>query len=267
MKIEIIDAHTHVQFEQYDDDRDEVIKRSLNKGIGMINAGADLESSKKSIDLAYRYPGLWATVGIHPTEVKDFDSFDEIEKLASDEKVVGIGECGLDFYREEDRNNLEIQKELFLKHLELSRKVKKPLVIHCRQAFKETLEILKTHKNLLLENAGIFHFFTGGKEEAEKALEFGFSFTFNGLITYNRQFDEIIKFIPLEKILLETDAPFVSPLNHRKERNEPSFVDEVLIALSEIKKLDLEKTKNILLKNTIDLFQLTISSNSSGFVV
>ncbi|MFA6136172.1 MAG: TatD family hydrolase [Candidatus Paceibacterota bacterium] len=255
MNLKIIDAHTHVQFEQYDKDREGVIKRALDKEIGMINAGADLKSSQEAVNLAHKYDGIWATVGLHPTDAKkDLDKFDEIGKLAADDKVVGIGECGMDFYREEDRNNRVIQEELFIKHIKLSDQIKKPLVIHCREAFPGTFEILENHKDFLLKNAGIFHFFTGGIEEAKKALNLGFSFTFGGLITYNRQFDEVIKYIPIENILIETDAPFVSPLSHRKERNEPSFVGEVLESISVIKNMSLEETEKIIFKNTTDLF-------------
>lgn len=278
MDIKIIDAHTHVQFQQYDKDRDGVIKRALESGIGMINAGADLESSEKAVDLTKKYDGVWATVGIHPTETQThsdngmdkpgFISEDqlsnqrestmrEIEKLAHDNKVVGIGECGLDLYREEDRNNKTMQEELFIKHIELSNKIKKPLVIHCREAFSQTFEILENHKNLLFKKAGIFHFFTGGIEEAEKVLDLGFSFTFGGLITYNRTFDEVMKYIPIENILVETDAPVMSIKSHRKERNEPSYVTEVIDSLSEIYKKDRSELEKIILENTRRIFSLS----------
>ena len=240
MDIKVVDAHTHVQFEQYDKDRDEVIKRALDNRIGMINAGADLKSSQDAVDLAHKYEGLWATVGIHPTETQTHpdsgadksefisenqlsnqreSAMREIEKLAHDKKVVGIGECGYDLYRNKGEEVEKIQKELFIKHIQLSNRTRKPLVIHCREAFNETFKTLEEHKNLLLLEAGIFHFFTGRLKEAKKTIELGFSFTFGGLITYSREFDEVIRSIPLERILVETDAPFVTPAPFRGQRN------------------------------------------------
>jgi TatD DNase family protein len=255
MELKIIDAHTHVQFEQYDKDRDEVIACSLTAGIGMINAGADLKSSKDAIDLAHKYEnGIWATVGIHPTESKDFDKFGEIEKLAQDKKVVGIGECGLDYFRDKEFEVQRKQKEIFGKHIKLSNKIKKPLVIHCREAFVDIIDILTAHKNEILPEPGILHFFTGTMEDAKKILELNFSFTFGGLITFNRSFDEIIELIPSDKLLVETDAPFVSPKSHRGKRNEPLYVEEVISAIAAIKRTDEEKARKQLLENTKRVF-------------
>lgn len=257
-QLKIIDAHTHVQFPDYDKDRSEVIKRCLDNGIGMINAGADLESTQKGIDLANQFDyGIWATAGLHPTDaVKDADNFSEIEKLAENSKVVGIGECGFDLYREKGDEVIKIQKELFEKHILLSNKIKKPLVIHSREAFPQTFEALEKNKDLLLKNAGIFHFFTGGIEEAKKAIELGFSFTFGGLITYKNDFDEVVKYIPLENILIETDAPFIPTKSHRKERSEPSFVVEVLNSILSLKNIELKEAEKTILANTKRIFDL-----------
>jgi len=267
-KIKIIDAHTHVQFEQYDQDREEVIARSLEKGIGMINVGADLKSSKEAISLAHQYQNLWATVGLHPHEVQNNthaqidESLKELENLIQDDKVVAVGECGLDFYfqnqNQPSQDQIKRQKDLFVAQIQLAYNFKKPLVIHCRQAFEEVFEIIEANKNWLLDRAGIFHFFTGQEKEAKKALDLGFSFTFGGLITYNHQFDEVIKFIPKENILVETDAPFVSPVPHRKERNEPSFVVFTVKRLAEIKGFLFEDMSQITLENTVRVFGLSL---------
>jgi TatD DNase family protein len=255
MEIKIIDAHTHVQFKQYDRDRGEVISRSLAAGVGMINAGADLKSSRDAVDLAHKYEdGIWATVGIHPTESKDFDKFGEIEKLAQDSKVVGIGECGLDYFRDKEFEVQKRQKEIFERHIKLSNKIKKPLVIHCREALADIIGILTVHKSELLPEPGILHFFTGNIEDAKKLLELNFSFTFGGLVTFDRSFDKIIEFIPLEKLLVETDAPFVSPKSHRGERNEPLYIEEVIPVIAAIKRTDEEKTRKQLLENTKRVF-------------
>ena len=270
MEIKIIDSHTHVQFEQFDKDREDVITRALTGGVGMINAGADTKTSKSAAVLANKYSdGVWAAVGIHPTEMEaGADSaqadaeFKVIEKLAEETKVVGIGECGLDYYSKNnaglvptdfDRQN---QIEMFERHINLSNKIRKPLVIHCREAFADTINVLSANKNKLLPEPGILHFFTGSIEDAHKLLELNFSFTFGGLITFNRSFDEVVKIIPLDKILIETDAPFVSPKSHRGQRNEPSFVSEVLLIIAQIKKIDEVHAQKQILENTKKVFSL-----------
>jgi len=260
MDIHTIDAHTHVQFEQFGDDRDVVIGRALEGGVGIINAGADVRSSLEAVDLAQSVPyGVWATVGIHPDEAAgniSQEDCEQIKMLATKEKIVGIGECGFDFFRDKEKKTKDVQSNLFVWHIKLSHNVSKPLVIHSRSAFDETFEVLQAHRNLLLSDAGIFHFFTGGRDEAKKVLDLGFCFTFGGLVTYNRSFDDVIGFIPQDRILAETDAPFVAPALHRGERNEPLYVQEVVEALASIKGLKKEDMQKILFDNTTRLFKL-----------
>jgi TatD DNase family protein len=284
-KISIIDVHAHVQFEQYDKDREDVVMRSLDAGIGMINAGADLKTSQNAVNLAHKYEdGVWATVGIHPTEIRIYtdknadkhgyisdnlrenpfeSAMREIEILAHDEKVVGIGECGLDYHSQINADMTPIdadtktkQEELFVRHIEISNRTKKPLVIHCREAFDDIIELLETNRSILLPEPGILHFFTGTIEEAQKLLNLNFSFTFGGLITFNRSFDDIIKTIPLEKIMIETDAPYVSPKSHRGQRNEPYFITETLAMLSAIRMENEDDVRVAVLENTHRLFFL-----------
>lgn len=262
-RIIFIDSHTHAQSEQFDLDRDEVIKRSLDNGVGMINAGADLESSRKAIELAEKYnSAIWATVGIHPTEQinPDLSAIKEIEGLAENKKVVGIGECGLDYFRLKKEEDKIFQKNLFEEHIKISNRVKKPLVIHCREAFVDVISILKSNKGNLLENPGILHFFTGNLDDAEKLLDLNFSFTFGGLVTFNRDFDEIIRYIPSDRILIETDAPFVAPKSHRGQRNEPLYIKEVLSAISQIKGVNEDEFGEIVLANSKKVFGLDLST-------
>lgn len=255
--IKIIDAHTHVQFSQYDKDRDDVVARALAQGVGMINAGADLKSSKDAVDLAHKYEnGVWAAVGIHPTEPKDFDKLEEAEKLAQDNKVVGIGECGLDFFRDKDFEVQKKQKDIFEKHIQLSYDIKKPLIIHCRDAFADTIAILMAHKKDLLTDPGVLHFFTGTINDAKKLLELNFSFTFGGLITFNRSFDDVLGLIPIEKIIAETDAPFVSPKSHRGQRNEPYYIIETISSIALIKNIEENSVRDKILENTKRVFGL-----------
>lgn len=262
-KIKIIDSHTHLQFESFDKDRGEVIKRALEHGIGTINAGADIESSKKAVEIAGNFSyGVWATSGIHPTEMtfkNDSElkkSIDDIKNIAKEKSVVAIGECGLDYFHQKEEKQKEIQRALFLEQIKISNELKKPLVVHCREAFPDLLEVLTLNKNLLLKNPGIIHFFTGTLNDAKKLLELNFSFTFGGLITFNRTFDEIIKYISIENILVETDAPFVSPQSHRGQRNEPIYIEETTSSLAQIKDIDEDILKKTLLQNTTKIFSL-----------
>lgn len=255
----LIDAHTHVQFKNFDKDRDETIKRALDKGVWIINAGANKIWSEQAIEIAEKYPtGVWATVGLHPDDINEIFDYSLYKKLAQNNKVVAIGECGLDYYKikPDDIEIKNLQKEIFIKQMELAKEVNKPLVIHCREAFDNLLEILESNRKLLNNPPGIIHFFTGSSENAEKLLKMGFYFTFGGLITYNRDFDEIIRKIPLERILLETDAPFVSPEPFRGKRNEPAYVEEVAKAMAKVQNIGLEEVCEKTTDNAIDIFKI-----------
>ncbi|MCL5004667.1 MAG: TatD family hydrolase [Patescibacteria group bacterium] len=252
------DSHTHLQSSVFDNDREIIANRILIDNIGVVNVGADKESSIKAVELAKKYPNnMRAAVGCHPHHIDEFSAqggpasgwnYEFFKKLAQEPEVVAIGECGLDycFRNEEIKTKNEVikkQKDVFIEHIKLAKEVDKPIMVHCRDAFGDLIEILKTEIN---PPAGglkpsIIHFFTGTLEDAKQLLEMGFYFTFNGLITFNRDFDEIIKYIPLNRILLETDAPYVAPLSHRKERNEPSYIVETAQKMAEIKGVSLEE--------------------------
>lgn len=253
MKYLFIDAHTHIQFKSCDADREGIIRRAQEAGVAMINAGADVKTSKDAITLAHSYEALWATIGVHPTES---GLVEEIEEYASDQKVVGIGECGLDYVRLKDESEKKRQHDLFQAHIDLACKTQKPLVIHCREAFKDVLYLLEKNKNKLMDCPGVLHFFTGTEDDMKKLLNLGFYFTFGGLITFNRMFDPIIKQIPREKILLETDAPWVAPQSHRGKPNEPSYIIETYQTLSDIWNEALEYTREKVVANTQKLFNL-----------
>lgn len=269
MDINIIDAHTHVHFPEFDGDRNAVIERAQKKGIGMITVGTDIALTKKAIDVAREYDGIWATAGIHPHEAKTYANnkemevqIQELEKLAQAEKVVGIGECGIDLFRQDDQDALEMQKQLFIAQLELAHRLKKPIVIHSRgsqngntDGLEMILDILEKRQSLLHAES-VCHFFTGTKEVADRFLALGFSFTFGGLLTFNREFDDVVGHIPLERIMIETDAPFVTPTPHRGERNEPSYIAHTLDSLSEILLKDVEEVRRTLKENTLRVFAL-----------
>ncbi len=275
--VKIVDSHTHVQFPQFNKDRDEVIQRALDAGIWMINVGADMESSKKAVELAEKYKeGVYAAVGVHPHEAEKNlipELVEGLRNLAKNPKVVAIGECGLDYYNRQptpssraklatgqatdnqQQKNKQEQKELFLEHIRLAKEVDKPLMIHCRDAFEDLIKILSTFP-FLLSSSNVIHFFTGTLNDAKQLLELGFYFTFGGLITYNRQFDEVIKFIPLDRILAETDAPYVTPEPYRGHRNEPLYVFEVAKKIAEIKNIPFEEFCERVVENNRKVFKI-----------
>ena len=308
----LFDVHTHTQFAAFHDDRDTVIRRALDAGVWMINVGTQRDTSKSAIETAHRYSeGVYATVGLHPIhteksyhdeqelgtfpysqeyenvgEEKGFTSraeefdYEYYKNLAEDSKVVGIGECGLDYYRLSEETK-EKQKDVFLKQIELAADVKKPLMVHCRNAFSDLISILQPTTSNLLPNPGVIHFFTGTVDDARKLLDLGFSFSFGGVITFARpvrgkspeataapsarasngasDYEEVIKFIPLDRILLETDAPYVTPAPYRGKRNEPAYISEVARKMAEIKKVSLNNVSETTVKNTFSLFGLAIA--------
>ncbi|KKR89171.1 MAG: metal-dependent DNase [Candidatus Wolfebacteria bacterium GW2011_GWA2_42_10] len=270
----LFDAHTHVNFNAFKNDWREVIDKALKNNIWLVNVGSQSTTSKRAVEIAQNYEkGVYAAVGLHPahlfeTEVDRLEAGEKIQyktrgedfdknyylELAKNEKVVAIGECGLDYYRIKDEKSKIKQKEVFIKHIKLANEIDKPLMIHCRQAFDDSIEILKSEVQNL--KPGVIHFFTGTLDDAKKLLAMGFYFTFGGLITFNRDFDEIIRYIPLEKILLETDAPYVAPASYRGQRNEPAHIIETAKKLAEIKGLSLEKISEQTVKNSLLAFGL-----------
>lgn len=248
MNPKLVDIHCHLDFKDFDNDREEVIKRALRENIWMINIGIDIKTSQKAIEIAEKYEGVFASIGLHPDEKENFN-IDYYHQLAKHPKVVAIGECGIDL---KTRNlNLESQKDLFKKQIELALEVKKPLMIHCRDAHREVIEILKKSKHY-----GNIHFFSGNWEQAQKYFDLGFTISFTGVITFARDYDEVIRKAPLDKIMIETDAPFVAPVPFRGKRNEPFYVKEVAQKIAEIRNEPYEKIAEITTANAIKLFNL-----------
>ena len=274
------DAHTHAQFLGYGSDRDEMLARAKAAGIKMITVGTQYSTSLAGVKLAEEHPGeIWATVGYHPAhanvewhhdkneqeesapEVFDYTKF---KKLAEHPAVVAIGECGLDYFRikEDDQETRARQKAVFLEQIKLAHEVGKPLMIHCRAAFDDLITILKSEDGNLKTGApGAIHFFTGTPEDARKLLDLGFSFTFGGVITFSRDYNEVIKMIPLDRILSETDAPYVSPAPYRGKRNEPAYVVEVVKKLAELKGISTEEMAGQIFKNVKSIFRLVGDKN------
>src|SRR3989338_2729387 len=258
----MFDSHCHPQMVQYDDDREEMIRRSFDAGVNMICVGTDLETSKQAIELAQKYEGIWATVGLHPNDnLNEKFEPEKYRELLQQEKVVAFGEIGMDYYRTEKPEDQKFQKERFIQQLELAKELKKPLILHCRDgksgsmgpAYRDMIEILSRGYTV---NGGVVHSFTGKVEEARQFLDLGLYLGFNGIITFAQQYDEIIREIPLERILLETDAPYLTPEPYRGKRNEPVYVTEVAKKIAELKNEPYEKVTEQTTKNCKKLFGL-----------
>lgn len=267
----IFDSHCHPQMAQYDKDREEVIKRAIDNGVFMICVGTDLETSRQAIELAQKHEGMWASVGLHPNDSVSIKyqvlSIKDYEILLKDERVVAIGEVGLDYYRTPEPEKQEIQKKVFEKFLDLAIQYEKPVIIHSRDAAKGTtgrvhqdlLNILNT--KYLIHNTrlrGVAHSFTGSIEDAKKYLDLSFYLGFNGIITFARQYDEIVVHTPLENILLETDAPFLTPEPYRGQRNESAYVVEVAKKVAELKNVSIEEVIKVTTQNVLNLFKINI---------
>lgn len=264
-----VDNHAHLNFNAFKDDLDEVVKRAEDAGVAIINVGTQRDTSKRAVEIAEQYDNCYAIVGLHPVHTdesyhdekeigvggQEFTSRGEVfdyeyyKELVAHSKVVGIGECGLDYYRLEG-DTKAIQKKAFEDQIRLSLEVGKPLMLHVREAYNDALGILKSFPNA----RGDAHFFAGDIEAAKKFLDIGFTLSFTGAITYGTNYKEVIEFAPLDRILSETDCPYVAPVPYRGKRNEPAYVVEVVKKIAEIKGIPFEEVASALRENSKRLF-------------
>ncbi len=282
MDIKLIDIHAHVNFNAFRDDGDEVIKRALAGGVGMILVGSQYDTSARAVEYAERYPyGVWAAVGLHPIHVggeihvdaqeisasgvpgfvtrpEEFD-YATYKKLALHPKTVAIGECGLDYFRSGGTQvEREKQFEVLRWHIRLAREVQKPLIIHCRNAYDDLHHILQEERAGLAQGGygGTIHFFAGTWADARKFLDLGFSLSFTGVITFARDYDETIKNMPLDRMMIETDAPYVAPTPYRGRRNEPLYVEEIAKKIAELRGITLDEVAKMTVSNATRVFHL-----------
>ncbi len=247
------DIHSHLNFKDYDTDREEVIAKLRETDTHTIVIGTDYETSLSAVELAEKHEGIYAAIGVHPVDnpSRAFE-LDKFEELAKHPKVVAIGECGLDFYHAKKAEDYERQKKLFLEQVDFSVRHGKPLMIHARNAYEELLEILeplkKEHGDKL---CGDIHFFAGDWPTAQRLFAIGFTVSFTGVITFVRDYDEVIRKAPLEMIMAETDAPFVAPVPYRGKRNEPAYVSEVVKKIAEVRGEALETVQTALVNNAM----------------
>ena len=252
------DIHSHLNFEEYSKDFEEVINRLKASETHTITVGTDLASSTRAVGLSEIYPEIYACIGVHPVEnpTRNFDK-DEFEKLVVHPKVVAIGECGLDYFHAKKEEDKERQERLFLDQIEFAIEHDKPVMIHSRDAYEDILNILEPLKKIHGEKLrGDVHFFAGNLEEAQRFFNIGFTISFTGVITFARNYDAVIKNAPLEMIMSETDAPFVAPAPYRGKRNEPSYVSEIVKKIAEIRGEELEVVEKTLINNTKRVFKI-----------
>lgn len=276
----LIDTHAHVNFSAYKDDADEVIKRSLAKEILLINVGSQYSTSVRAVKTAKKYPGqVWAAIGIHPihlqkrdikyldpnelaaeqeikTTGEDFNP-EEYKKLAINPEVVAIGEVGLDYHHFVEGDNVEKiknkQKEVFLQFIKLANEVKKPIIVHCWDAYDDLYAILSKNP---VEKRGVIHSFVGNYKTAKKFVELGYKIGLNGIVTYGISYDRLIKEIDLKDMVLETDCPYLTPNPKKGERNEPTYVEYVAQKIAEIKGISLEEVAEITTENAKAIFKI-----------
>lgn len=285
-QMKYFDAHCHTNFAAYNEDREEVIMRAKDAGVGMNVVGTQLDTSTAAVALAEKYENVYATIGLHPVHTtksyhdvkelgdggKEFTSRGEVfdmsayEALGKNSRVIAVGECGLDYYRS-DESSKEIQKKVFIQQIELANTLQKPLMLHIRpsvasplslramegkNAYEDALEIIKAHAKV----RGDVHFFAGSWNIAKQFLDIGFTLSFTGVLTFTHDYDEVVKNTPLDMLLSETDAPYVTPVPHRGKRNEPAHVQEVVRAIARIRGEDFEKVSAQIMANAKRVFGL-----------
>jgi TatD DNase family protein len=274
----LFDTHAHVNFAAYKDDAEEVLKRTLEAGVFVVNVGSQYSTSQRAVEMAEKYPGgVYAAVGLHPIhlvkrkvnpddselnennfettgEVFDFEKYLE---LAKNPKVVAIGEMGLDYHHFEDGDNISEfkakQKETFLQGIRLANEVQKPIMIHCWDAYDDLLEILKNNP---VEKRGIIHSFVGGYKTARKFTDLGYKIGLNGVVTYAEDFNRLIKEVDLGDMVLETDCPYLTPVPHKGERNEPVYVKLVAEKVAKIKNVLIDEVSQKTTENALNVLKI-----------
>ncbi len=259
----LIDTHCHIDFDSYDDDREVVLSRAAEAGVTrIINPAIDLETSAGIIKQAARYPEVFATVGIHPNSTADFEPamIERLGELAAQARIVSIGEIGLDYYWDKSPKHKQVQA--FEAQLALAARLELPVIIHNRNASEDTIPILedwaKTLPPALRERPGVLHSVSAPQELAERALACGFYLGFTGPITYKNAEEtrRLAAATPLDRILVETDGPFLTPVPHRGKRNEPAYIPLIVERLAAVKQISTEAMGQVTTDNAVRLFSL-----------
>jgi TatD DNase family protein len=251
----LIDSHCHIDDARFDTDREAMMTRARAVGVThFVTIGCDIETSRAAVKLAQEYPYIAATVGVHPHEVKRIEPgwYDELRSLARNPGVMAYGEIGLDYHY--DHSPRDIQRLRFREQVQLARELRLPIVIHTREAQEDTIAILKEEK--AHELGGVFHCFSGDAWLAKDALDLGFYLSFSGVITFQNasMLRDIVKTVPMDRVLVETDAPYLTPVPHRGKRNEPAYVRHVADKIAELHGLSTQEVEEATMKNTKRLF-------------
>jgi TatD DNase family protein len=264
--VRLVDTHAHLDFPKFDADRPQVVERARAAGVAaIVNVGTDLVSSQRAVELAARYDLVYAAVGMHPHDAKKLDGavLAELRDLAQRPKVVAVGEIGLDFYR--DLSPRDTQRRAFQAQLAWAIRLGKPVIIHDRDAHGEIMEILTDWASGLGDSPlaarpGVLHTFSGDLNMAERAIELGFYISVSGPVTYKnaRQLPDIVRTIPQDHLLVETDCPFLAPHPHRGERNEPAYVRLVAERVASLKGVSFEELAGVTTANAQRLFQFEV---------
>ena len=251
----LVDSHAHLEMKDFDRDRDRVIARALEAGVGYIlTVATTIPDMHKALEISQKYESVYVALGIHPHEVKDINKgdYDELRSLAREKKVIAFGEIGLDFFR--DYSPREVQQARFRELLRLGRELGLPIILHDRDAHREILEVLEEEGNGQWK--GVFHCFSGDYTMARKILQMGFFLSIPGTVTFKKALtqQEVVQKIPLEKILLETDCPYLAPEPYRGKRNEPAFIRNTAEKIASLKRLSFEDVARITSLNARELF-------------
>ena len=253
-----LDSHCHINDDALYPIRDELISRAREAGVGyLLVIGWDVESSKKAVEIAHEYEDIYAAVGIHPENLDGIneDSLKQIDELAHDDKVVAIGEIGLDYHWFHEKEHHELQKVWFIKQIELANKLNLPISIHAREASGDLLEILKNHP---VNRSGVLHCYSGSPESLKEFAKLGFYFGFDGPITYKNAVEpkESVKACPMDRILTETDAPYLTPVPFRGKQNEPAYIPHILAQMASLKEVEENQMAEQVKKNFEKLFSV-----------
>lgn len=251
--MKLIDSHAHMDSEQFNEDREEVFNRIKEKMDFVVNIGYNLESSKKGVEYSKKYDFIYAVVGVHPDDIEGYDDKleAELEELAKNEKVLAIGEIGLDYHWM--THPKEIQQDIFRRQMRLAERCNKPIVIHSREAMEDTLKILKEFPNV----KGIFHCYPGSVETALQVID-NYYLGIGGVLTFKnaKKLVEVVEKIPLDKLILETDCPYMAPTPFRGKRNEPIYVEYVAKKIAEIKRITYEEVVEATNRNTRKAYEM-----------
>ena len=255
--MELLDSHAHYNDEKFDEDRNDILNEVYKSGVTkIINAGYSLESSKNAIEIANNYEYIYATVGISPNDIDDLpsDYIDRIEKLSKCKKVIAIGEIGLDYHWNQD--NKELQKEVFISQIKLANKLNLPIVIHTRDAIMDTIDILKN--KAICEKKGVFHCCPLNIDLVREGLKLGYYISFAGPITFknSKNAELIINTVPLDRMLIETDSPYLSPEPLRGKRNDSRNLKYIAKKIADVKQIPMEEVTKMTYKNSIALYNL-----------